>query len=170
MGELFSLLLVGWIVVTMINAAGKRQRKAANPKHVVLPEQEREVELPKMSDIARQLTETEQPQAASAAAGQPEQMMIPDLPPAAPEKPTVAPHVHVTKETDKLFAGSMNAVSTEGVDPCHEEELQEARARDGETLCTEETQGGLKLDFSGSGLAQAFVMQEILNRRPCGRR
>ena len=73
--------------------------------------------------------------------------------------PTV--HTHIQPDCDVHDAqGSLNFASTEGKDPCHEEQLS--------GLCTAETasvpQSGLTFDWTGDSMVKAVVMQEVLNR------
>lgn len=104
----------------------------------------------------------------------------PDLPPMQGERRhQPAPHVHelqprvaVTPHTPDMFAGSMNADTGEGFDPCHEEELQPQAEP-----CTMAPQSapfappapGLQLSWTGDEMVRAVVMQEIL-QRPVSRR
>lgn len=82
------------------------------------------------------------------------------------EKPSIAPRVHVTPHLPDMFAGSMNAVTGEGEDPCHEEQLSPGAAQ---TMPVMTERPGLALNFSGSEMVRAVIMQEVLTR-PCNRR
>lgn len=81
-------------------------------------------------------------------------------------------HISVTPHTDDIFSGSMNYQTTEGEDPCHEEELEpmvnpcELAPRAG----TMETPAKARFSFewTGDAMVKAVVMQEILTR-PCDR-
>ena len=92
----------------------------------------------------------------------------PDIPQLASEdayRPAMAPRLQTTmrfaQDTDDLYAGSMNAVTHEGEDPCHPKQVREAPPL---MAPMPVEKPGLRLDFSGDNLAQAFVMQEILQR------
>jgi len=74
--------------------------------------------------------------------------------------PTV--HTHVQPDCDTHDApGSLGYTSTEGKDPCHEEQLTHLRTPE-ETAVPE--QDGLTFNWSGSDLVKAVVMQEVLTR------
>jgi len=84
---------------------------------------------------------------------------------------TVRPRMHVTPHTEDMFAGSMNANTGEGEDPCHEDEL--APAVNPCELSPRMVQpapatSGLNLTWTGDAMVKAVVMQEILTR-PCQR-
>ncbi len=102
--------------------------------------------------------------------------------PYAPAQPTVAPalslseepdqvivptvHVHVEPDCDTHDApGSLGVPSSEGKDPCHEEQLTHVRTI--EEPAPE--QGGLAFNWSGENMVKAVIMQEVLTR-PCQRR
>ena len=88
-----------------------------------------------------------------------------DEPPAVAQ-PTV--HTHLDPDCDVHDAtGSLNFRSSEGKDPCHEEQLPKTRA----AISTAEqaAQPGITLDWTGETMVKAFVMQEVLTR-PCQRR
>ncbi len=78
--------------------------------------------------------------------------------------PTVHTHVQPNCETHDA-PGSLGFVSSEGKDPCHEEQLQSMRNM---PMQTAEPQSGLTFDWSGENMVKAFVMQEVLTR-PCQR-
>jgi len=82
-----------------------------------------------------------------------------------PLQPLVHPHLQPDcDEHDK--PGSLGVTSTEGKDPCHEEQLTIDRT----PLFTSDAEhSGLSLDWSGNAMVKAFVMQEVLTR-PCQRR
>lgn len=74
--------------------------------------------------------------------------------------PTV--HTHVQPDCDTHDApGSLGYASTEGKDPCHEEQLTHPRTME-EAAAPE--QGGLTFSWTGSDLVKAVVMQEVLTR------
>ncbi len=91
---------------------------------------------------------------------------VPEQPHIDVEKPSIAPRVHVTPHLPEMFAGSMDAKTGEGEDPCHEEQL----SPDVPPLAPVMTERpGLALNFSGSEMVRAVIMQEVLTR-PCNRR
>jgi len=86
------------------------------------------------------------------------------------ERQPLAPTVHVHLEPDCEIhdqPGSLGAVSDEGKDPCHEEQLNAAPAA--ASVSAAPARPGLKLEWTGDSMVKAFVMQEIL-ARPCQRR
>ena len=78
--------------------------------------------------------------------------------------PTVHPHVAPDCKTHDA-PGSLGVTSTEGKDPCHEDELTLTRT----TSEVPQSRGGLTFDWSGENMVKAFVMQEVLTR-PAQRR
>ena len=98
---------------------------------------------------------------------------VPVQPSAEPMQPAPAmPTVQVTRHTDDIFEGSMAMESTEGYDPCHEEDLQEAvtpcELAPDDTPAPAAATDGLDLEWTGSAMVKAMVMQEVLTR-PCDR-
>lgn len=78
--------------------------------------------------------------------------------------PTV--HTHVEPECDTHdMPGSLGVTSSEGKDPCHEEQLTHVRTFEEPAP----TEGGLTFQWSGANMVQAVIMQEVLTR-PCQRR
>lgn len=81
---------------------------------------------------------------------------------------TVQPTITVTPHTDDMFAGSMYAESTEGYDPCHEDELQpEVNPCEVSPAAVPQpapAAGGLQLKWTGDEMVRAFVMSEVLTR------
>ena len=93
----------------------------------------------------------------------------------APEAPSaresrLTPTVSVTAHDDSVYAGSMNAVTGEGYDPCHEEDL--AGLNSAETVSVQPVTDVHSLPFgwTGSDMVRGIVVSEILNRKTGGRR
>lgn len=88
----------------------------------------------------------------------------PYMPQAQAARPAVvAPtvHTHLQPDCDVHDAqGSLNFASTEGKDPCHEEQLSGLRTAETASV----PQSGLTFDWSGDSMVKAVVMQEVLNR------
>ncbi len=85
--------------------------------------------------------------------------------------PTVQSRLHVTPHTEDMFAGSMNAATGEGEDPCHEDDLTPAVnpcELSPRTVQPTPATSGLNLTWTGDAMVKAVVMQEILTR-PCQR-
>ena len=73
--------------------------------------------------------------------------------------PTV--HTHIQPDCDVHDAqGSLNFASTEGKDPCHEEQLSGLRTAETASV----PQPGLTFSWTGDSMVKAVVMQEVLNR------
>ena len=97
--------------------------------------------------------------------------MLPPETPAAPAArreiaPRVETRVRVSPHMED-YEGSLHAESTEGIDPCHEEQLSERPAPQLAPMPVEAP--GIRLDWTGENMVKAFIMQEVL-QRPCDRR
>ena len=77
--------------------------------------------------------------------------------PAAPAGPDPA--------DDSVYQGSMNAVTGEGYDPCHNEQLAPLTALETAPAAAEETVPGLRLSWTGSDVVRGLVMSEVLKRK-----
>ena len=96
-------------------------------------------------------------------------------PPAPAPKPAVperlvplASTLYEPDHDDSVFTGSLGPVTTEGYDPCHEEQLSgmEPVCRPGrEPLSPAETSPGLPLGWTDNDIVRGIVMSEILNRK-----
>ena len=75
----------------------------------------------------------------------------------------IAPTVHAHIQPDCAThdaPGSLGVTSSEGKDPCHEDQLTLERTyRE-----SAPAEGGLTFDWSGQNMVKAFVMQEVLTR------
>ena len=90
--------------------------------------------------------------------------------PAEPERlTTLTSSLYEPDHDDSVFTGSLGALSTEGYDPCHEEQMSGM-----EPVCKpgkEEPQPapkavtGLPLGWTGNDIVRGIVMSEILNRK-----
>ena len=74
------------------------------------------------------------------------------------------PSVRLSGRDDSLYAGSLNAVTGEGEDPCHEEQLQPLTRAEA-AVPSPEAVPGLRLSWTGSDIVHGFVMGEILKRK-----
>lgn len=107
--------------------------------------------------------------AARAAAAKSNSMatMLPQRP-AQPQvkvsEPTVHAHLDPDCETHDA-PGSLGVASSEGKDPCHEEQLTGMRNMHDEP----EAAPALTLEWTGDSLVKSFIMQEVLTR-PAQRR
>ena len=83
-----------------------------------------------------------------------------------PARPTVMqPSITFTEHDDSVYQGSMNAVTGEGYDPCHDEQLAPLTQAETAVPAAAEVTPGLQLSFTGSEVVRGFVMSEILTRR-----
>ena len=83
-----------------------------------------------------------------------------------PARPTVLqPSITFTEHDDSVYQGSMNAVTGEGYDPCHDEQLAPLTQAETAPVAAAEAAPGLQLSFTGNEVVRGFVMSEILTRR-----
>ena len=59
----------------------------------------------------------------------------------------------------------MNAVTGEGYDPCHDEQLAPLTLAETAVPAAETTEGGLQLSWTGNEIVRGIVMSEILKRK-----
>ena len=128
--------------------------------------------LSKLNKVAKQqqAAKNAKPGAAKSGAKAPKaepQVSAPAQPQVTPARPTVLqPTITFTEHDDSVYQGSLNAVTGEGYDPCHDEQLSSLSAAERETASAPgEEVPGLQLGWSGSDVVRGFVMSEILNRR-----
>ena len=96
-----------------------------------------------------------------------------DQPPRAAEKPaperltTLKPTVYEPDHDDSVFTGSLGPVTSEGYDPCHEEQMSslEPVCRPGREEPAPKTVPGLPLGWTANDMVRGIVMSEILNRK-----
>ena len=82
----------------------------------------------------------------------------------APRMREMQPTIRVTDHDDSVYMGSMNAVTGEGYDPCHEEQLKPlTRAETIEPAPA--AAPGLQLHWTGEEIVRGFVVSEILKRK-----
>ena len=83
-----------------------------------------------------------------------------------PARPTVLqPTITFTEHDDSVYQGSMNAVTGEGYDPCHDEQLAPLTAAETAVPAPEPAAPGLQLSWTGNDIVRGFVMSEILTRK-----
>ena len=91
--------------------------------------------------------------------------------PAAPAREPLAresrltPSISVTEHDDSVYQGSMFAVTGEGYDPCHDEQIKPLTEAESAVPAPVEEIPGLQLGWSGNDVVRGLVMSEILNRR-----
>lgn len=83
-----------------------------------------------------------------------------------PVRPSVLqPTITFTEHDDSVYQGSMNAITGEGYDPCHDEQLAPLTRAETAPVAAAEAAPGLQLSFTGSEVVRGFVMSEILTRK-----
>ena len=86
--------------------------------------------------------------------------------PEAPARPTVMqPTISVTEHDDSVYMGSLYAVTGEGYDPCHDEQLAPLTQAEAAVPAAEAAEPGLQLSWTGSDIVRGFVMSEILKKK-----
>lgn len=86
------------------------------------------------------------------------------LPVAEPLLREMQPTVRIHNHDDSIYQGSMNAVTGEGYDPCHEEQLSSLTLS--ETVePVPVTTPGLQLHWTGDEIVRGLVISEILKRK-----
>ena len=75
------------------------------------------------------------------------------------------PTITFTEHDDSVYTGSMNAVTGEGYDPCHDEQLAPLTLAETAVPAAETAEGGLQLSWTGNEIVRGIVMSEILKRK-----
>ena len=84
--------------------------------------------------------------------------------PAEPRVREIRPTVSVHEHDDSVYRGSLNAVTGEGYDPCHEAQM-EPLTRSEAIEHVPVTTPGLRLNWTGDEIVRGFVISEILKRK-----
>ena len=138
------VVIIGMVISVVSSALKEKDKQAAEARR-------RESAMDRMQ--AREMQQAAAPAAPSPA--------FPTPPPYAAPVPDV--HVHLQPDCDAHDApemGSLDYVSAEGKDPCHEDQLTHPRT----DADAPQASAGLTFDWSGESMVKAFVMQEILTR------
>ena len=87
--------------------------------------------------------------------------------PEAPAERVLRPTITVTEHDDSIYQGSMNAVTGEGYDPCHDEQLSSLplTGTADSTPPTADARPSLPFGWTGSDMVRGIVMSEILKRK-----
>ena len=146
------------VIIAVVSAISK------NAKKKKAQEQSRQIRtaVPKMEAVPK---DTQKPAPAAE-----ESMLPPEMPAAPVVRQEIAPRVETRVRVSphmEDYEGSLHAESTEGIDPCHEEQLSERPAPQLVPMPVEAP--GIRLDWTGENMVKAFIMQEVL-QRPCDRR
>ena len=93
---------------------------------------------------------------------------VPEAPPARETRLT--PTVSVTVHDDSVYQGSLNAVTGEGSDPCHEEDLAGLNSVEAvPAVRPVADEHKLPFGWTGNDVVRGIMVSEILNRKT-GRR
>ena len=149
MSDFFSVIWAVFIVIAIVSSVKKKgqKRQSAVPPLTAQP----------INTNARPVTQ------------QPLQPMAAQPPKPAPTVAAPRVHTHLAPDCDRDEpSGSMDFVSTEGVDPCHDDALPDRHEpRPIDAVAQEKP--GLTLNWTGDALVRSVIMQEVLTR-PCQRR
>ena len=126
------------------------------------------VPLSKLSKAAKKSTRTGGQQTTRRTgepAGTPRTTAMPQPQPEPFRPGVLQPTVSVTEHDDSIYMGSLNAVTGEGYDPCHNEQLAPLSAAESELPAAEAAAPGLQLNWTGSEIVRGLVISEILKRK-----
>ena len=165
MDGLFSLIWVVFIVVTLTNAlSGKNKKKSQKKPSGIPPVTAKPITKPAQ---AKSFQEWFDDMTASQSAPQPAQKPAESVQKPAPIEPRVHTHLAMDCDLDDP-SGSMEFTSTEGIDPCHDDDLP-SRNVPRPILPDMQEQPGLALEWNSDALVRSVIMQEVLTR-PCQRK
>ena len=167
MDGLFSLIWVVFIVVTLTNAlSGKNKKNQKKPQSGIPPVTAKPITKPLESKSFQDwFDDMTAAQTAPPTSPQPRPVATEAKP--APMEPRVHTHLSMDCDIDEP-SGSMEFTSTEGIDPCHDEELP-SRDTPRPSFPVAQEQPGLALEWNGDALVRSVIMQEVLTR-PCQRK
>ena len=106
------------------------------------------------------------PAKAAASAPAPVQQAQADT--AASRDRILQPTVRITEHDDSIYRGSLNAVTGEGYDPCHEAQFSSQTRAEAAEPAPAPAAPAFRLSWEGSDIVRGFVMGEILNRKQRG--
>ena len=85
---------------------------------------------------------------------------------AGPFRPReLQPTIRVTEHDDSVYQGSMNTVTGEGYDPCHEDQLSSLDRPEPMAEPVPAAVPGLRLNWTGDEIVRGIVISEILKRK-----
>lgn len=138
--ESFFPLIALFLIYTAIAAMSKTAKKASGNR--------------KSASSAR---------SAAPADAAPEEAPVPETA-ATPHSREMHPTIRLSDHDDSVYMGSLNAITGEGYDPCHDEQLKPlTRAETIEPAPA--AAPGLQLHWSGDEIVRGFVVSEILKRK-----
>ncbi len=80
--------------------------------------------------------------------------------------PRLRPTVSVTPHDDSIYRGSLNAETGEGIDPCHDEDLERLNAAEAAPAVQPVMdEPALPFGWTGSDIVRGVVISEILKRK-----
>ena len=83
-----------------------------------------------------------------------------------PRLTTLTPSISFSGHDDSVYQGSLNAVTGEGYDPCHDEQMQPLTRIESEPVPRpQQARTGLPLGWTKNDVVRGIVMSEILNRK-----
>lgn len=79
----------------------------------------------------------------------------------------LAPSISLTGHDDSIYRGSLNAVTGEGCDPCHDEQMAELTLAetDEPVSAPAPAHSGIPLGWTNNDVVRGIVMSEILTRK-----
>ena len=89
----------------------------------------------------------------------------PALPQGSSRFAPMAPTITVTEHDDSVYQGSLNYITNEGIDPCHNEQLGTLTAATKSALPAAAEQARHPFGWTGNDIVRGVVISEILNRR-----
>jgi len=114
--------------------------------------------------VTRKAASVQKKPAGKPAAPAPAPEALAPEPAATPQVRELQPTVRVHNHDDSIYRGSMNAVTGEGYDPCHEEQLSPLTLA--ETVEPESVAApGFQLHWTGDEIVRGLVISEILKRK-----
>ena len=122
------------------------------------------IPLKKLNEAAKKGTQKKAPPAGRAPGGtRPEKAPAPG---AVPEGYSpLRPSISVTAHDDSIYRGSLNAVTGEGYDPCHDQQLSSLTAAESRLPAEEPAVPALQLSWTGNDIVRGLVVGEILRRK-----
>lgn len=103
--------------------------------------------------------------AAARPAGQPAEAPKPEGEGSFSRPTVLRPSISLTEHDDSIYQGSLGAVTGEGYDPCHEEQLAPLTAAETRYEAVGPAAPGLQLNWTGNEIVRGIVMSEILKRK-----
>ena len=166
MDGLFGLIWVVFIVVTLTNAITGKNKKNQKRSTSIPPVTAKPIIKPaEKKSFQDWFDDMAASQTASPAAPQPQPVAAEAKP--APMEPRVHTHLSMDCDIDEP-SGSMDFTSTEGMDPCHDDEMP-SRSMPRPSFPAMQEQPGLALEWNSDALVRSVIMQEVLTR-PCQRK